>query len=164
MKLFEGIDHASPYFAMLVGLPATGKSTFRSAITDQAVIISTDDWIEEKAAWEGTTYDAVWSRDIKQAETAMRERFQQAIKDGSNIIVDRTNLTVRARRGWLAPLPKKYFKLAIVFEAPDEVVYHTRLQRAGKTIPTSVLNKMREIYVPPTHEEGFDLISYGAAQ
>ena len=157
--LFSGIDNAGPYFVMLIGLPGVGKSTFRQKIDENAVVLSTDDWIQEKADWEGTTYDAIWRRDIKQAESAMRVAYAQAVKDRANIIVDRTNLTVKSRRGWLAPLPKDYFKMALVFETPDEIEHARRLQRPGKFIPPIVMDGMKERFVQPSLEEGFDLIS-----
>lgn len=158
-ELFSGIENPGPYFVMLVGLPGVGKSTFRHKIDENAVVLSTDDWIEEKAQWEGTTYDAIWSRDIKQAESAIRAAYQQAIKDRANIIVDRTNLTVKSRRGWLAPLPKDYFKLALVFETPDNIEHGRRLQRPGKFIPPLVMDDMKARFVRPTLEEGFDMVS-----
>lgn len=157
--LFSSIESSGPYFVMMIGLPGVGKSTFRQKIDENAIVLSTDDWIEEKARWEGTTYDAIWNRDIKQAEAAMRAAYQQATKDRANIIVDRTNLTPKARRGWLAPLPKEYFKIALVFEAPGEAEHRRRLQRPGKFIPPMILDEMKARYTPPTMAEGFDLIS-----
>jgi predicted kinase len=156
---FEGINNAGPYFVMLVGLPGVGKSTFRQQIDTNAVVLSTDDWIQEKADWEGTTYDAIWARDIKQAESAMRAAFAQAIKYRANIIMDRTNLSAKKRKGWLTQLPSAYFKMALVFDTPDEVEHARRLQRPGKFIPPMVLDSMKENYKRPTMDEGWDLIS-----
>lgn len=156
--LFNDIEHKGPYFVMLIGLPGVGKSTFRDNIDDDAIVLSTDDWIQEKADWEGTTYDAIWERDIKQATSAMHVAYRQAIKDRANIIVDRTNLRVKGRAKLLAPLPKDYFKLALVFQTPDALVHDKRLQRPGKTIPPLVMAEMRDTFELPTPDEGFDMV------
>lgn len=159
--LFEGIDNAGPYFVMLVGLPGVGKSTFRNGIDEHAIVLSTDDWIQDKADWEGTTYDAIWASSIKEAESAMRMAFNQAVKDRANIIVDRTNLSAKKRKGMLAQVPGVYFKLALVFDTPDEIEHGRRLQRPGKFIPPIVMDELRERMAanPVTPEEGWDMIS-----
>lgn len=159
--LFDEIQHKGPFFVMLIGLPGVGKSTFRKGISNDAVVLSTDDWIEDAAAWAGKTYDEIWESSVKQAESAMRAAFQQAVKDGANIILDRTNLSPKKRRGFLNQLPANYFKLALVFDTPDAAEHARRLDRPGKTIPVGVISQMRLMKDnnPVTLEEGWDLIS-----
>lgn len=153
-----GFNHDRPIFVMLAGLPGSGKSTLRAGFDKSAVVLSTDDWIEEKAQWEGTTYDAIWARDIDQATSAMNAAFRQAIKDRANIILDRTNLTVKGRRKYLSQLPKEYYTLCL-FVQTDEDTRQDRLKsRPGKVIPKHADDRMLETLVVPTTEEGFDKV------
>ena len=65
--LMKDLEPDGPIFMMMIGLPGSGKSTFCKVISDDAVVLSTDNWIEARAMAESTTYDAIWSRDIKEA-------------------------------------------------------------------------------------------------
>lgn len=161
MMLLDEIEHKGPYFVMMIGLPGVGKSTFRKGIEDSAIVLSTDDWIQDKAEWEGTTYDAIWERDIKQAESAMRAALSQGIKDRANIILDRTNLSPKKRQGFLSQLPSDYFTMALVFDTPDAEEHARRLNRPGKSIPEHVVENMRRMLAdnPVSLSEGWDLIS-----
>jgi len=160
-EYFDDIGVGRPVCAMYVGLPGVGKSTFREGIMadEGMVILSTDDWIETAAAQEGTTYDAIWQRDIKKAEGAMRADFAHAIDVGADIIIDRTNLSAKKRRSIIAQLPANYYNMVFVFQTPPEGVWMQRLQaRSGKLIPPLVLDSMQDNFVIPTLEEGWDMI------
>ena len=158
--LMKDLEPDGPIFMMMIGLPGSGKSTFCKVISDDAVVLSTDNWIEARAMAESTTYDAIWSRDIKEAESAMRAALSSCIKNRANIILDRTNLSAKKRRGFLAQLPSDYFKMAMVFERPDDVEWERRLHsRPGKHIPLNVLISMESNFARPTLDEGWDMIN-----
>ena len=84
---------------MLIGLPASGKSTWAADYMAKNPemgfqVVSTDDIIEENALWEGLTYSASHKKNIGFAIGEMERRFQQHVNNGVNIIHDQTNLTV----------------------------------------------------------------------
>jgi predicted kinase len=150
-------------FSMLVGLPASGKSTFRSSSwwsepgTDAPVVVSSDDYIEAIARDEGSTYDAVWShRTAKLAQRWCEDTAAFAFIDGLDVVWDQTNLTVKSRASKLRMVPEGYKKAAYVFDVPDAHEHACRLERPGKTIPIGVLASMTMTFVTPSYDEGFD--------
>ena len=157
----DAIKHKGPRFFMLIGLPGSGKSTFRKATMGKnGAVLSTDDYLEDVAAERGVTYDAIWGDTIKEATSSMNAAFDRYVKSRSDIVLDRTNLSAKKRKGFLARLPKDYFKMAIVFERPDDVEWKRRIEsRPGNTIPWGILYNMEANFVRPTPAEGWDLIT-----
>lgn len=157
---------------MLVGLPASGKSTFRAQFEsnirenlgsmDDYYVMSSDDLVEDYALTLGKTYNEVFAdeqlRDLIMLET--NTKFDLAVRAGKTIVIDRTNMSVKSRRAYVE-LAKayKYEVDAMVFARPMTDAAHDewnrRLDRPGKTIPTHVLIDMFRSYVRPTTEEGF---------
>lgn len=147
----------------LVGVPASGKSTFRAEFLGTAKerfsVISTDDIIEMFAYQGNTTYDAIFKTNIEEAEKVAREYFGVSIDQSKNFIIDRTNLSKKSRASWLSGIPGFYEKVAVVFPIPPDTIWFKRLaSRTGKTIPQSVLKSMKSRFEMPTLEEGFDQI------
>jgi tRNA uridine 5-carbamoylmethylation protein Kti12 len=146
---------------MLIGLPASGKSTFSGLVgTGKAVRVSADDYIEEVAALTGKTYDEVWDKkSYKNAEAYARDRLLYAIENGLDVVWDQTNLTAKSRAKKLANIPKDYVKVALVFKVRYNADHEERLaSRPGKTIPHSVMKSMLHSYEQPTAAEGFDYV------
>lgn len=155
----------NPRLYALIGLPGCGKSTYREDLvrrTDfNGVIASTDDSIEELAEMQGLTYDEVYVQAIGAATKVFEQTLDIAFKNNLDIIVDRTNLSIKTRDRFMKRARKQgYDCTAIIFACPnlrheiDE--WNKRLgQRPGKTIPPHILKDMRERYNPPSDKEGF---------
>jgi predicted kinase len=158
---------------MLIGLPASGKSTFRSQFEsnvrenlgslDDYYVMSSDDLIEDYALTLGKTYNDVFAdeqlRDLIMLE--VNTKFDLAVRMGKTIIIDRTNMSVKSRRAYVELAKRHDYQIdAMVFARPMTDAAHDdwnrRLDRPGKTIPTHVLIDMFRSYVRPTTEEGFD--------
>ena len=154
-----------PVIYVLVGLPGSGKSTFvekfASAEEGHYTILSTDNYIEARAAEEGKTYNDVFQAYIKSASADMAEHRKQAISARRSIIHDQTNLGLKKRRGILAQLPEGYHKVAVYFEIDEGLRQQRLTQRPGKVIPAHIDQGMRDAYVRPTVEEGFDEVVNG---
>ena len=144
---------------LLVGIPASGKSTWRAAnVTADTVVISTDDMIEMAALSVGKTYNDVFSEVVDAATSAMNTLFRQSLKTGANIVIDRTNLTPKSRAQWIREARNAgYWIEAVVFKRPQTQAEHDewnrRLDRPGKTIPTPVLVDMYCSFKAPTLDE-----------
>lgn len=152
----------SPILMMLIGVPASGKSTWiknKLANVANTIVVSTDDYIEQVAKTMGTTYDAVFSQTVGKATKAMNKIVHDAVADGKNIIWDQTNTTAKSRSKKLAKIPASYKKIAVFFHTPDPEELKKRLgQRHGKTIPSHIVNNMINSLEPPSKTEGFDEI------
>ena len=154
-------EHTSPVFVMLVGLPGSGKSTWRRVLGDNFLILSTDDYVERVAEREHTTYSAVWERVIGAANKNMHDNFRAALERGQSIVWDQTNLTLKKRRSVLSQIPRHYQKVAVYFEIPESERQCRILSRPGKCIPDDVDRSMRDNYERPTRDEGFDVVVAG---
>lgn len=149
-----------PAFIMLIGLPGSGKSTFCSGMEKAlgATVLSTDDFVERRAAEQGKTYNDVWAETVGEAEKVMWTQFREATEAGKDIIVDRTNLTVKVRNRYLSKLPDGYTKIAVLFMVDDDTLDRRLASRPGKVIPAASIENMRRYMVLPSPSEGFDVI------
>jgi predicted kinase len=147
---------------ILIGLPGCGKSTWRAAhLRENAqrptVIISTDDMVETIAREKGITYDEAHKQlNFKDATARMRAHFRQALNNGHDVIVDRTNMSRKSRKMFLKDLPEGYESVAVLFTVPDTVLkqrLEARAAATGKSIPADVLESMASRYMAPDREE-----------
>lgn len=146
---------------ILVGLPGSGKSTWRDKHQQDEVIISSDDEVEKFAASLNMTYTEAWPQvNHKIIRKTLNERFEQAVRDDKDIIVDMTNMGKKARRSWINKA-SGYEKIAIVFNVDDNELRRRldeRKELTGKEIPDHVLESMSQRFEMPTKDEGFSSI------
>lgn len=146
-----------PTFYMLIGVPAAGKSTWRDSHAGDAVIVSTDDIIDQTAAAQKSTYNDVFKDTIKSATQAATQRAKEAFAAGKDVVWDQTNLTKKSRKPKLDMVPKEYKKIAVYFPTPHPDVHKKRLAgRPGKNIPDHIMQSMIQTIEPPSKAEGFD--------
>ncbi len=149
----------------LIGLPGSGKSTFRDKFLQEHsdyVVISTDDMIDNFAADNFISYSEAWHVvDLKQIESKAKIACINAVADYKPILIDRTNMTQKSRMIFSALLTDDYRKVAVVFIVEENVLNERLRTRSvtGKSIPSPVIEHMRQQYVPPTLFE-FDEIVY----
>lgn len=154
-----------PHLIMFVGLPASGKSTWRANMPlDGYDQLSTDDLIESHAKAVGLTYDEVFKDYMKIADGRFWNAVEDGIREKRNLIIDRTNLTFKTRRRVMGRVTHDYSTQAIVFLPPvstsDKMEHSLRLRsREGKNIPPHIIETMIESFELPTREEGFDSIA-----
>lgn len=154
----------NPKFIMLVGVPASGKSTWRAnyAKTHPGFVqLSSDDLLEEIAKIQGKTYSDVFADHYGSCISEMEKQFRAAIHNKQSIIWDQTNLTVKTRAKKTSQLPKEYFKMAVYFECSDDILEFRLGNRPGKNIPANVMTSMKSQYERPTCEEGFNIVEPG---
>lgn len=146
-----------PTLYMLIGVPASGKSTWAKSNRGNAIVASSDEYIEQQAKKLGSTYSDVFDDYIKLANNYAISRAKQAFSDKQDLIWDQTNLTKNGRRNKLKIVPNNYKKVAIFFPTPHEDVLRKRLaSRSGKNIPDYVMSSMIKTLEKPTKDEGFD--------
>jgi tRNA uridine 5-carbamoylmethylation protein Kti12 len=149
-----------PIAILLVGLPGSGKSTFRKKFTSSFVgtSASSDDYLDWIAERNQMTYNEVFRDFIKEAEEYFREAIANAVIRKENIIIDRTNLTVKGRAKIINTLKKTHDIYAIVFNISDEDLTINLNSRPGKNIPIDIIKNMKYNYVEPTESEGINYI------
>ena len=148
-----------PVFMMLVGLPGSGKSTFRADPAYRYYVhLSTDDFIDMQAQVHDLTYDEAFSMYVDDAARVLQKTLTMALSAKDNIIWDQTNLSLKKRRGILSQLPKLYHKEAVYFEIDEGLRQQRLLSRPGKTIPRQIDASMRASYVRPSLGEGFNAV------
>ena len=151
---------------MLCGIPTSGKSTYVKKLKNMdywsnAVILSTDNYIEAEATKLGKTYNETYSTAIVAASRQLKLDLAQAIGDNKDIIWDQTNLTTKSRRKKLKSIPDYYRKGAVYFEISLEEALIRNKARGSKLIPESTIVEMLEMFQHPTTYEGFNYATKG---
>jgi len=147
---------------LLVGLPASGKSTYISKMKGKYIIVSNDLYVEKIAKKLNLTYTEAFdkiNRDDVLSNT--RKEFDKAIKKNKSVIVDNTNMNVKERSYFTKSTSEDYKRIAIIFKISDSELrkrLDKRGKETGKIIPDEVIEKMKARYDPPTTKEGFDEI------
>jgi predicted kinase len=150
---------------MLVGIPCSGKSTYVEKLKKldywkDAVILSTDNYIEQYAKSIGKTYNEVFDDVISDASQELEMELNWSKSKGRNLIWDQTNLSVKARRKKLSKLPSIYKRSAVYFEISLEEALERNKHREGKFIPESILKRMYHQFEKPTISEGFYYVEH----
>ena len=151
-----------PTATFLIGLPASGKTTYRLKLPqDRLVTISSDDLIDQWAREHGVTYtEAFRAINLRDVERQMMAALDAAVLAEQSVVIDRTNMSRKSRAKLLGRLPQHYQRIAVAFEVPrDELERRlaARAETTGKYIPPYVIETMLEQYEPPTHDE-FEVI------
>jgi predicted kinase len=154
---------------MLIGLPASGKSTgllkATSLLEDAAFVLSTDNYIEAEAWVQGKTYTEVFKDTIEQAEDQMYIDLSNVLEDENVLVMlwDQTNLRSKARMRKLENVPDNVTKIAVVFECNEPERQRRLGQRSaeGKHIPPETDRIMVASFEEPTLSEGYHSIITG---
>ena len=148
---------------MLAGIPCSGKSTYVEKLKkitywENAVVLSTDAYIEKQVQRLGRTYNEIFDDVIDDATRELELEFIMAKDKGRDIIWDQTNLTVKTRRKKLSKLPSWYHRGAVYFEISLEEALKRNETREGKFIPESIIKRMYHQFEIPTTTEGFEYV------
>ena len=153
---------------VLVGLPASGKSTWVRNFMDKRYddnnfeydIISRDKLVDQYG--KGNTYSEKWSSvNQKLIDKKLQESFDNSKLNQytDTIIVDMTHMSKKSRRRSLSHFGADYKKKAVVFLTDLEEIKLRNSKRVGKIIPEEVYDKMLRSFYPPSLSE-FDEIEY----
>lgn len=151
-----------PKCTILVGVPASGKSTWLQEHMPMANVMSTDIVIENVAKSYGMTYNEGFKDLISFADKVMWRHITLAHMRQEDYVIDRTNLTAKSRAKFIQKLKLHSYEIeCVVFPTPEPEEWKRRLDsRPGKTIPQEVLDRMVDSYEMPLMSEGFTKITY----
>ena len=148
-----------PKLTILVGLPGSGKSTWREKNITSEEVISSDDIIEKYCQEDGITYNEGFSKYAKIANNEIKEKAKKALEQNKDIIWDQTNLSKKSRKLKINMAKKYGYKVVcVVFEVEDSILYTRLKNRPGKEIPDYVIKNMMGNYQFPTKDEKIDQI------
>lgn len=151
------------HLIVLVGIPASGKSTYRQKAADDldtpTTFISSDDYLERRAEAEKITYSEAFKLYADEAQKHTNSISQWAFQQGHNVIWDQTNLSSKKRRKIINMAPSFYKKTAVVFKTPfDVAVERNSLRPEGRRISDKIMLMMRDAFQPIEADEGFDFV------
>jgi len=137
---------------ILIGLPASGKSTWaKRYVTNRkfAALISSDSIRKELYGDEAT------QGDNNKIFSLVRERAEEALKEGKDVVIDATNMTIKDRSAYF-DIAKTYGATVtgILFDTPVEECKRRNSKR-DRVVPDFVYDKMLNRYEEPKLSEGF---------
>ncbi len=150
-----------PQAYILVGIPNSGKTTFRkNQDLEYYTVLSTDDYIEKEAKATGSTYNRMFYNHIGKAQTKMNKTLEDAIFNRDNIIWDQTNLTKKKRKLIFSKIPSSIYDIhAVVFKVDPDTLRIRNKRKTGRNLAPEVLEGMIKSFEIPTEEEGFKTIT-----
>lgn len=141
-----------PFFIMMVGLPASGKSYYAEQFRNeyQAEIFSSDE-IRKEILQDVNNQD-------KNGEVfnVLHKRLKEHLSNGGNAIYDATNISYKRRMAFLNELKKiPCKKVCILIATPYKDCLKQNANRE-RIVPEEVITKMyKNIYIPQYYE-GWD--------
>ena len=141
-------------FIMLIGLPASGKSTIAEEYTSNGYICHSSDTIREEL-FDNVNHQA----DNQLIFETLHKRVREDLLAGEDVVYDATNLSMKRRRGfirqWLNGL--ECAKTVVIVATPfNECVQ--RDHNRERTVGVKVLDRMYKSFNFPLLQEGFDFI------
>lgn len=138
---------------VLCGIQCSGKSTWVKEIGNKFIktIISSDDIRKEFPDY-----------DNEKVFKLVYQRMNESLQNGKDVVLDATNITIKARKQIFANLKVNCVKECIIFNTPIEEC-RERLEKRNKDknshyVPPEVLEKYYHSFQIPFYEEGWDSI------
>lgn len=140
-----------PKLYVLVGLPASGKSTYaKNNLLDKAKLLSSD--AIRKELFNDETHQA----DNKAVFTTLYNRAREYLRNGDNVVIDSTSINKFERARVLRNFEGfDIEKIAIFINTPVKVCCERDLLRS-RTVGKDVIYKYKRKFERPTIDEGFD--------
>lgn len=135
---------------MLVGLPASGKSTFAEFF--HLPIVSSD---AIRLEMFGSEEDQDHNNEVF---NEVHRRIKHFLEEGVSVVYDATNLSRKRRRGFLKQLPANVKKVADIVATEIDIVLEQNRLRA-RHVPEEVIMRMYRNMTLPRMDEGWDDIA-----
>lgn len=137
----------------LVGLPASGKSSYAQEMKSSETIHLSSDLIRKELYGDESIQG-----NGKEVFQLMEERTIQAINNGYDVIYDATNLRRRDRIKFCKKFPKVLkFCLVFPFNVTQSIEWDKQRERH---VGEEIIRKMANSYTPPDFYEGWNSIVY----
>ncbi len=157
-------DERRPCLVMMVGIPASGKSTEAAVYAAQGyIVLSSDDVRARYLAQQGMAYpddEAARERVNRRVFEQLTAQAVQALRAGENIVLDATNLHRRRRMAILTQLRRLAGRtICRLFVTPHELCLARNATRDDATrVPPEAMQHMLCSFDCPVYQEGWDVI------
>lgn len=156
-EVMNPIDN-KPIAIMLIGHQYTGKSTFLSRMSDVShsdKYFNLDAYLHEEARNRGISYQEAFNKYVKEADAKLQSDYRRWIDEKQNIVIDRTNTTVKSRMRVARPLLKAGYEIwAFIFpNLSDDEIKRRIAMRPDQPIPFDVVASFRDKMEPLSEEE-----------
>lgn len=137
---------------VLVGLPASGKSSYaKQHLANENTIILSSDILRKELFGNECCQD-----NNELVFRTLYKRAKEELLNSNNVVVDATNINMKARRNILSNFSKMNIeRKAIVFATPLETCIERDRQRE-RTVGEDVIKKFLYNFEIPMEYEGFD--------
>ena len=137
---------------VLVGVPASGKTTFAGEFkrpTRNTTVLSLHDIKKDLRSIDEATQFAL-----------LESRMISALEKGQDVLIDATSLTKKERENYIT-IGRGFncYMIAVVFDTPIKIC-QKRNECRGYIISDDAYDKMLKKFECPTLEEGFDEIQH----
>lgn len=143
-----------PTLYYLVGLPASGKSTYANKLKEEhdCQIFSSDSIREELYGDENI------QKDNQKVFNILHKRIRECLRSGHDACYDATNVKSKNRRAFMQYINKvKCVKKCIIIATPYEKCLHNNLNRK-RVVPEYAIKNMYMSWETPYVNEGWDNI------
>ena len=139
---------------LMVGLPASGKSTYAEDMADDnTVVLSSDDYRKKLLG------DEKCQENNEIVFKTLYKDARELLESGKNVVIDATNINMKARRRALANFSNmKIVREAIVMATPYEICIKRDKERS-RTVGEEVIKKFLHRFEVPMSYEGFDCVA-----
>lgn len=141
-------------FVMLVGIPASGKSTVAEEYMGKGYLIFSSDAIRKELFG-----DENCQSDNNLVFNTLHNRIRSAMNDGFNVVYDACNINAKRREAFLREVGRIGCKKHCVFMATPYSVCVIRNQKRKRKVPIAAMERMRNSFDIPYYFEGWDEIT-----
>lgn len=141
-----------PTLYQLVGLPASGKTTYAKLLAEEidGIVVSSDGICAE---WYG---DEAIQGDAGKIFREVELRCKNALGAGRSVVMDATNMNAKKRTNFLRQMPECK-KVCVVMAVPfNECLARDEVR--SRSVGPAVMEKMRKSFQMPYYNEGWDHI------
>jgi predicted kinase len=145
---------------LLIGPPLSGKTTWVKENRKDEVVISRDEIVLNLGGL--SSYAECWkSVDQDLVDKEFNRQVTEAFKQKKNIIIDKTNCSLKSRRSVLGQASKLYKKKAVVFYTSYEELLVRGRERANsenKFVSERTIQEIMKSYYSPLYNEFDEII------
>lgn len=141
-------------FIMLVGLPASGKSTVAEYLKNNGFTVHSSDSIREELFGDVDAQD-----NNSEVFSLLHKRVKHDLSKGISCVYDATNMSMKRRKAFLDEIKKlDCEKICMFFAIPVEICKERNHER-DRQIPDELFDKMLRSFWVPMYYEGWDQIA-----